>query len=83
MQKRFCDLQIGDKIYEIAGDHMFIDTITGVSILECCYDFYLQDQTLLSFSVIIPPDYINESTYFNKNTEILYTTDIKVFLHGL
>ena len=83
MQKRFCDLEIGDKIYEIVGDHMFIDTITGISYLKHCHVFYLQDQTLINFSVNIPSDYINKSIYFNKSTEILYTTDIKVFLNGI
>ena len=83
MQKRFCDLQIGDKIYEIAGDYMYIDTITRVSIFLNSYDFSLRDQALVNFFLFFPLDYGNESTYFNKDSGILYTTDIKVFLHGL
>lgn len=30
MQKRFCNLKIDDKIYEITGDNMYIDTITRI-----------------------------------------------------
>lgn len=83
MQKQFYDLKIGDKIYEILGDNMYIDTITRVSIFLNSYDFSLRDQALVNFSISIPLDYGNESTYFNKDSGILYTTDIKVFLHGL
>lgn len=82
MQKRFCDLKIGDKIYEITGDYMFIDTITHISIGKHCYDFSLEDQKLMGCFAIIPLDRINESTYFNKDG-VLFTTDIKVFLNGI
>lgn len=82
MQKRFCDLKVGDKIYEITGDYMFIDTIAHISIGKYCYNFSLKDQKLMSCFAIIPLDRINESTYFNKDG-VLYTTDIKVFLNGL
>lgn len=83
MQKRFCDLKIGDKIYEIVGDYMFIDTIIRISIGKYYYDFSLKDQKSMGCFATIPLDYINESTHFNKDNGVLYTTDIKVFLNGL
>lgn len=83
MQKRFCDLKIGDKIYEIVGDNMFIDTITRISIGKYHYDFSLEDQKSMGCFAMIPLDCINESTHFNKDSGVLYTTDIKVFLNGI
>ena len=79
MQKRFCDLKIGDKIYEITNNQMFIDTIRRIVINSYDYKFY----TSMGCFAIIPLDYINESTHFNKDNGVLYTTDIKVFLNGL
>lgn len=83
MQKRFCDLKVGDKIYEILGDNMYIDTITRISIDKHFYIFYLLDQKLMDCFATIPLDYINESTHFNKEDGQLFTTDIKVFLNGI
>lgn len=83
MQKRFCDLKIGDKIYDITNNQMYIDTIKRITINSCDYEFYTDDQKGYEFIALVPIQYINDSTFINGFENQLLTTDIKVFLNGL
>lgn len=83
MQKRFCDLKIGDKIYDITGNQMYIDKIERIVKTSLTLEFYTNDQNGYEFIALVPIRCVNDSTYFNKSKNQLITTDIKVFLNGL
>ena len=83
IMKCFKDLKIGDKLYEIVNDDMYIDTITCIT--NNCFSLYIQcvDQNGTELSVYIPNIYIKGTTYSIQisYSDRFFTTDINTFLN--
>ena len=81
--KSFNDLKVGDKLYEIINDDMYIDTIIYIAKNCDILCIHCIDQNGTELCVYIPNVYIKGTTY---STQILFadrffTTDINTLLN--